>query len=299
MVGKIINVLLVVLLLELMSCASAHGQDKEPLVLFGEGFFNQERNDVHIWRWMGDRTPKGETPLPLEGFVNLLNTNQEMTLTIIGDVPLHALPEPPTMKIIFNGATLEEFIPTNRALKKVYKIPASKQSKEEYSELRITTNRVFVSSEFYKKSTDQRRLGFQLTKLTWTGKEGDVQTAEPRNPVRPAPTGPAAGPQKTGSRAWLSAALLIGLGISVALVLALAAGLYVRRRRTAKTPEGAIVKDTKDQSEVAAPVVSFKCSECGKNLKTKAGSAGKKVKCPHCGKAVLAPVPDESSGTAR
>jgi DNA-directed RNA polymerase subunit RPC12/RpoP len=52
-----------------------------------------------------------------------------------------------------------------------------------------------------------------------------------------------------------------------------------------------LVKGRGQSAEIAAPaaVINFRCSACGKSLKTKAGSAGKTVKCPGCGVAVAVP----------
>jgi hypothetical protein len=218
---------------------------------------------------MGDKLPREQGPLPIEGIVNLLNTKKEMTLKIVGSVPLHAMPKSPAMKIVFNGETLDEFVPLEGQLEKVYTIPALKQTKEEYSELRIATNQFFIPAERDKKSKDHNRRAFQLTKLTWAEKEGDIQAADLGNSA-----GPAAGPQKTGSRPWLLALLLLGLGTSISLVLFLAARLFFHQRRTAKMPAGAIANDKEVNPE-----------------ETKIAMAGKtEVKCPHCGKAVLLPV---------
>jgi serine/threonine protein kinase len=81
----------------------------------------------------------------------------------------------------------------------------------------------------------------------------------------------------TGSGIWLSAALLVGLAICLPLGVWL--GWYVRRRAAA------------DQAQPGAtpPPGSFPCPACGANLRTRAGLAGKTVKCPRCARAVLVP----------
>jgi 4-amino-4-deoxy-L-arabinose transferase-like glycosyltransferase len=43
------------------------------------------------------------------------------------------------------------------------------------------------------------------------------------------------------------------------------------------------------ESKAAPLSLFFPCSRCGKNLKSRAELAGKKVKCPHCGQITLAP----------
>jgi predicted RNA-binding Zn-ribbon protein involved in translation (DUF1610 family) len=52
----------------------------------------------------------------------------------------------------------------------------------------------------------------------------------------------------------------------------------------------ASVQDKQTQAETEAPMVRFPCSACGINLRVHAKSAGKKIKCPKCGKPTLVPV---------
>jgi predicted RNA-binding Zn-ribbon protein involved in translation (DUF1610 family) len=42
-------------------------------------------------------------------------------------------------------------------------------------------------------------------------------------------------------------------------------------------------------------VVSFACPGCGNTIKARAALAGKKGKCPQCGKAIQVPVREDSS----
>jgi hypothetical protein len=70
---------------------------------------------------------------------------------------------------------------------------------------------------------------------------------------------------------------LLGLALTLS-VIALGAWFVVRRsRHTAGAPAQ------------AAALASFACPGCGKNLKARAELAGKKVRCPRCGAAVLYP----------
>lgn len=61
-------------------------------------------------------------------------------------------------------------------------------------------------------------------------------------------------------------------------------------------PQGMRMSQTlkqEDAPETVAPQpLAFDCSECGKRLKVGAALAGKKVKCPKCGHAVRAPIPE-------
>jgi serine/threonine protein kinase len=95
--------------------------------------------------------------------------------------------------------------------------------------------------------------------------------------------------------------LVIVLVLFLATTLTVAAGLAVRRRRARKTPAREPVKEEKEETAAlpAEPArVSFPCSGCGKALRTESKWAGKKVKCPQCGQAVV--VPQEDTGiTAR
>jgi serine/threonine protein kinase len=99
---------------------------------------------------------------------------------------------------------------------------------------------------------------------------------------------PVAPPPKPPGRGWLAAAGLLGLGLAFLVSLAFAVRMSLRRLPAGPAPSGA--------GAPAAPL-SFVCPGCGKKLKVKAELAGKKVKCPQCGKpaqvpeAKAAPVP--------
>jgi serine/threonine protein kinase len=81
-------------------------------------------------------------------------------------------------------------------------------------------------------------------------------------------------------------------GLLIALIAATVVSgpvlLLVRHRRRARLgplePEPAPVSTPANTSPV-----SLMCSGCGKNLKAKAELAGKRVKCPHCGKVTRVP----------
>lgn len=81
----------------------------------------------------------------------------------------------------------------------------------------------------------------------------------------------------------------VWLAIAIATVLAIVSGLGLWRvrysRRTANNP-------TTTSARGDHGFVGLSCSNCGKHLKAKAELAGKKVKCPQCGKTAL--VPDAS-----
>jgi predicted RNA-binding Zn-ribbon protein involved in translation (DUF1610 family) len=109
-------------------------------------------------------------------------------------------------------------------------------------------------------------------------------------PGLPAPVPAPASPPATGGKGWRSAAALLGLALALSVAVPLGVLLYVRRpRRAGKAPAEAPVPGGPLKPEAAPPAVSFPCPGCGKSLKARAELAGKKVKCPQCGLAVLVP----------
>lgn len=130
----------------------------EPEIVYGEGLTHLEGDKTVSWRWMSN-----------EGLVKLKNSNRDMKLSLAGNVPMSAFPQPPTLTIFFNGKQIDQF-PGAQNVTKEYTIPAADQAGKTYSELKITTNKIFVPREVDKKSTDERKLGFSLTKLEWVAK---------------------------------------------------------------------------------------------------------------------------------
>jgi RNA polymerase sigma factor (sigma-70 family) len=93
-------------------------------------------------------------------------------------------------------------------------------------------------------------------------------------------------PLRTGGRGWLVVSVI--LGAAIPLILAVFGGLvlYLRKRRgVAQSAAPCSIKNHQ-----AALSIGIACPGCGKKLKVKVELAGKKVKCPHCGQAVLIPV---------
>jgi hypothetical protein len=102
----------------------------------------------------------------------------------------------------------------------------------------------------------------------------------PRVASTPKQPAPPTQPRKADGWGWMAAMVLGGVGIASSL--ALGAWLFVRRgRRRGQSAAG--------KPATVAPPRSFPCSGCGKRLKVKAELVGKKVKCPHCGRAGLVP----------
>jgi hypothetical protein len=127
------------------------------VISYGRGFFDLERGpDGSTWRWMGE-----------EGVIKLKNTGREMRLGVTGAAPVDRFPQPPTITLQFNGEQLDQFAAVPGVMEKEYPIPASRQGSGEWSELRLSTNKSFIPKEVDKGSTDPRRLGFSLHRLTW------------------------------------------------------------------------------------------------------------------------------------
>jgi hypothetical protein len=96
---------------------------------------------------------------------------------------------------------------------------------------------------------------------------------------------PEKGPEGIGRR-WLVLTELLGLVLTLSVV----AWLCVRySRRSPTQPAHADGKDQRARPGVVSPSLAVACSACGKNLRARAELAGKKVKCPECGKAVVVP----------
>jgi hypothetical protein len=92
--------------------------------------------------------------------------------------------------------------------------------------------------------------------------------------VRWAPTPPA----KAAGHGWLA------LALAFALVAGIGLALFRARRPAAKRPEAG----------APAAAVRCACAHCGKSLKAAPGLAGKRVRCPACGRATT--VPDAAAG---
>jgi 4-amino-4-deoxy-L-arabinose transferase-like glycosyltransferase len=132
--------------------------DKAPPSLnYVSGFFDPEQDEQgRRWRWMSD-----------EGVVELENTGRTMRLLIEGDVPVNVLPRPVTIRIVLNGQVLAQVEAKEAAFRKELIITPAQQGSGKLSELQLGTNQVFVPSQLDPRNSDQRRLGFSLTKLTW------------------------------------------------------------------------------------------------------------------------------------
>lgn len=132
----------------------------EPKIVYGQGFSDLERgaNDA-TWRWMGP-----------EGVIRLKNTGRDMVLVLAGTAPTTVFKSASTVKLTLNGAPLGQFAGKAEGVEQRYEIPAAQLGSGPYSELRLSADKSMVPKEVDKKSSDERRLAFSLTKLSWEEK---------------------------------------------------------------------------------------------------------------------------------
>jgi serine/threonine protein kinase len=98
---------------------------------------------------------------------------------------------------------------------------------------------------------------------------------------------PIATAHEPAKKRWLTAVGLIVLGTGCFLSLGFAVVRSLQHRRATPAP---------GEEPLVAGSISFACAHCGKNLKGKGLLAGKKVKCPNCGKPTA--VPEQKTGEA-
>ena len=167
MLRKILVPFLMLALAALSGCV-ADEKDEKPAptsptpvatVVFGKGFFDEEKAGANSWRWMEST-----------GSVKLRNTGKDMELTFAGRPPVEQFKQPPTITLTLNGTKLDEFKGSNDAVQKSYTISPAQQGSGEWSELTIGSNMSFIPKEVDKRSTDGRTLAFSLTNLTWKQK---------------------------------------------------------------------------------------------------------------------------------
>ena len=137
-----------------------------------------------------------------------------------------------------------------------------------------STNAISASSGFLIRTT--------TAALTMPG--SSISAFAPtcrQTPAAPIPAPPvgndAEAHQEASGANWLIVILAIGAA-GIVMMFALLGGLLLLRARRGAKPE---IKT--EPRPIATTTLAFPCSECGKKLKTKSDSAGKKIKCPHCG----------------
>src|SRR5262249_38186664 len=96
---------------------------------------------------------------------------------------------------------------------------------------------------------------------------------------------------------WGKGWLMAGALIAVVILTTAALGAWLHRRHGAKHPNehpaqtvlGASAPEAPIKAEGIPPAISFPGPGCQKSLRAKTALAGKKLKCPQCGGAVLVP----------
>lgn len=167
MLRKTLALFLMLALAALSGCVAEEKDEKPAAVsptpvatlVYGKGFFDEERAGANSWRWM-EQT----------GSVKLRNTGKDMELTVAGRPPVEHFKQPPTITITLNGAKLDEFKGSNDVVQKTYTVTPAQQGSGEWSELTISSNMSFIPKEVDKGSTDGRTLAFSLTNLAWKQK---------------------------------------------------------------------------------------------------------------------------------
>jgi hypothetical protein len=101
-----------------------------------------------------------------------------------------------------------------------------------------------------------------------------------------APDAPAAATPEAASKSWLVAFLIVGVALVMLLAIAAGLWLFLRSRRLEEPVRG---RRQKPDTVNVSPWAVFPCPDCDRKIKVKAALAGKKVKCPKCGQAVLVP----------
>ncbi len=118
----------------------------------------------------------------------------------------------------------------------------------------------------------------------------DQMPTDKANPAAVAPDAPAAAPQEAASRSWLVALLIVALMLTVLLASAVGLLFFLRQRRQ---PGEIPLPRHKAKTAAVSPSMVVACPDCDKQIKVKSAFAGKKVKCPKCGQAVLVPATTE------
>lgn len=118
---------------------------------FEDGWHAPESDAHRAWRWMGL-----ESRAILPGFTG------EAELGLEFYVPLDALPEPPEVTVVLNGAVIDRFRAREATMTRSWRVPAREGS----NELRITLDRA-VNPARAGLSGDPRDLGLRLDAIRW------------------------------------------------------------------------------------------------------------------------------------
>jgi DNA-directed RNA polymerase subunit RPC12/RpoP len=154
---------------------------------------------------------------------------------------------------------------------------------------------VFEKADFPKE--DIHHMVFQVTDGNKPGYNVDARLIDLRVrygrldavadlPVLPKPAAPQTEGREEGS-IWLPVTLALCFGLTLTIVGGVGVFVFIRGRRGRRADVNELPPAESGEN------VKFDCSACGKHLKTKASSAGKKLKCPKCGTIVVVPRRDE------
>jgi ribosomal protein S27E len=128
----------------------------------------------------------------------------------------------------------------------------------------------------------QAELDMRLLEINiQTGRPGAANAPVPVAPV--VKTGPVEG-ERSNSSLWLLAGIAV---LALALFVILGLILFVVRRNASAAAEPA--PSESHGAEDNGSTVTLTCDSCGKKLKVRDDAAGKRVKCPGCGEAMVVP----------
>ncbi len=122
------------------------------LILFPEGWYEEERLDTRVWRWTGAR-----------GRVVLPPRLARMQLSMVLFVPIDVLPHAPNLTITFNGKVIDRIHATTKELERTYDVDANTNVE---NELLIQTDET-INPAARGLNGDTRDLGVRLNEIEW------------------------------------------------------------------------------------------------------------------------------------
>ena len=122
------------------------------LILFPEGWYDEEREGTQVWRWTGSR-----------GRIVLPPRLARMQLSIVLYVPIDVLPHTPNLTIKFNGAVIDRIHATTKEIERTYDVTANTNVE---NELIIETDTT-VNPAKRGLTADTRDLGVRLNEIEW------------------------------------------------------------------------------------------------------------------------------------
>ena len=123
------------------------------LANFVDGWYGEESDRGSYWRWMSE---EGRVLLP-----QLPGGSARLTLRF--DVPLDALPQPPTVVVEVNGQKIDSFVAGTPEVTRSWNVAARP---DRPNELTIRTSGTVVPAAS-GRSSDSRKLGLMLRSISW------------------------------------------------------------------------------------------------------------------------------------